>query len=218
MGLEAECTVAIGKRKSAGHARLETKDIQFRGGFRLDIPFDKIRRAEAARGILTIEHAEGIAKFELGKAAEKWALKIRYPKLLIDKIGIRPGMRVAIAGSRDGVGEASFWRDLRGRVDLLDARTNAADCILFFANLPSELSKLSRLRRQIKPDGMIWAIYPKGVKTIREADVMAAAKQHGLVDIKNCSFSETHSALKLVIPVAQRRSTGRKGGERPKKP
>ena len=39
---------------------------------------------------------------------------------------------------------------------------------------------------------------------IRESDVMAAAKAAGLVDIKNASFSETHSALKLVVPVAKR--------------
>ena len=51
---------------------------------------------------------------------------------------------------------------------------------------------------------MIWAIYPKGVQVIREAEVRAAAKQHGLVDVKNASFSDTHSGLKLVIPVAQR--------------
>jgi hypothetical protein len=53
---------------------------------------------------------------------------------------------------------------------------------------------------------MIWAIYPKGVKVIREADVMAAAKQNKLVDVKNVSFSETHSGLKLMVPVAMRNS------------
>ncbi len=33
---------------------------------------------------------------------------------------------------------------------------------------------------------------------------MAAAKKAGLVDVKVVSFSATHTALKLVIPVARR--------------
>ena len=47
-------------------------------------------------------------------------------------------------------------------------------------------------------------VYPKGQKHICEADVMAAGKAAKLVDIKVVGFSETHSALKMVIPVARR--------------
>jgi len=34
--------------------------------------------------------------------------------------------------------------------------------------------------------------------------VIAAAKEAGLVDVKVVRFSDTHTALKLVIPVARR--------------
>jgi hypothetical protein len=34
--------------------------------------------------------------------------------------------------------------------------------------------------------------------------VMAAARDRGLVDVKVARFSETHTALKLVIPKADR--------------
>ncbi len=49
-----------------------------------------------------------------------------------------------------------------------------------------------------------WIVYPKGVKSITEAEVMKAGKAAGLVDTKVASFSSTHTALKMVIPVSKR--------------
>jgi hypothetical protein len=56
----------------------------------------------------------------------------------------------------------------------------------------------------LKPAGAIWVIYPKGVKDITQAEVMAASKNACLVDVKVASFSPTHTALKLMIPVSKR--------------
>ena len=53
-------------------------------------------------------------------------------------------------------------------------------------------------------DGGIWVVSPKGDPTIRDVDVMAAAKAAGLVDVKVARWSDTHTALKLVIPKALR--------------
>ncbi|MGA8767000.1 MAG: hypothetical protein WB559_08275 [Candidatus Acidiferrales bacterium] len=44
----------------------------------------------------------------------------------------------------------------------------------------------------------------KGQKHIREADVIAAGKSVGLTDNKVCRFSDTHTALRFVIPLARR--------------
>ena len=211
MGLEAQCTARFGGKKSEGKARLEQKDLQFRGDFKLDIPLESITRADAKRGVLSVKFADGVAEFDLGKQAEKWALKIRYPKPLIEKLGAKPGTKMLIVGKHDGVGDESFWRDLRERAGEIKKAsssqknaTNKAEIIFCFAAAAGELRVLEKLQASMKRDATIWVIYPKGVKVIREADVMAAAKQAGLVDIKNASFSETHSALKLVIPVAAR--------------
>jgi hypothetical protein len=51
---------------------------------------------------------------------------------------------------------------------------------------------------------MIWVVTPKGVKHINGNHVRAAAKAAGLVDVKVCSFSDSHSALKLMVPKARR--------------
>jgi hypothetical protein len=47
-------------------------------------------------------------------------------------------------------------------------------------------------------------VYPRGCKEIRENDVMAAGKSAGLTDNKVARFSDTHTALRFVIPLAKR--------------
>ena len=44
----------------------------------------------------------------------------------------------------------------------------------------------------------------KGRKDLTEGDVRAAGKAAGLVDVKVVRFSDTHTAEKFVIPVADR--------------
>jgi hypothetical protein len=205
MGVEASCTATFGAARGAGKALLESSELIFRGPFRLKIPFASIRRVKAARGILTVTFAEGLATFDLGKAAEAWALKIRYPRPLIDKIGILPGMRVQLVGARAGVGDADFWSDLRARVRARP-REQLIALILYFVKAASALDRLGELRETIAQNGSIWVIYPKGARVIREADVRSAGLRQGLVDVKIASFDDTHSSMKFVIPVAQRKA------------
>ena len=67
-----------------------------------------------------------------------------------------------------------------------------------------DLKRLRSLQEKIRRNGAIWVIAPKGKPEIREADVMAAGKEAGLVDVKVVRFSETHTVHKFVIPVARR--------------
>ena len=55
------------------------------------------------------------------------------------------------------------------------------------------------------PNGAIWVVSRKGkAATIRDVDVINAAKAAALVDNKVASFDETRTSLRLVIPVALR--------------
>jgi len=48
-------------------------------------------------------------------------------------------------------------------------------------------------------------IHAKGkAAAFKDVDVFAAAKKAGLVDVKVASFSGTHTAEKLVVPVKMR--------------
>ena len=59
-----------------------------------------------------------------------------------------------------------------------------------------------RLKASLRPDGAIWVVSLKGkVARLKDVDVIAAAKAAGLVDNKVVGFSDTHTSLRLVIPV-----------------
>jgi hypothetical protein len=202
MGLEATCTASTGSRSSEGTAHLDSTELRFAGTFALRIPFGSITGVEATGGALRVQHADGLATFALGSAAQKWALKIRYPRGRLDKLGIEPDSIVSVLG----VDDKAFHDELAGRTTTVSVgRTRKRSTIIIFgARDTAALDRLASLRESMATDGAIWVIWPKGQKALREDDVRRAARATGLVDVKVMSFSDTLSGLKLVIPVAQR--------------
>jgi len=45
----------------------------------------------------------------------------------------------------------------------------------------------------------------RGSTDVRESEVLSAGKSAGLVDVKVVRFSDTHTAHKFVIPLAERK-------------
>lgn len=121
---------------------------------------------------------------------------------LLDKLGVKPGQRVLVLG----VSDMTFQAGLEAVVSdfCRDKLAKEADLIFLAANDLKSLARIKSLVGSIKRDGAIWIVYPKGQKHIRETDVMAAGKSAGLTDNKVCRFSETHSALRFVVPRARR--------------
>ena len=126
-----------------------------------------------------------------------------YTTPLLDKLGIRPGMRVALIDIDDpGI-----------RAQIADRTTDVTegwpepdtDVVLLGADSFEALAPLKDLAALIRPNGAIWVVSRKGKDaTLRDVDVIDAAKAARLVDNKVASFSATHTALRLVIPVAHR--------------
>jgi Protein of unknown function (DUF3052) len=203
MGLEATCDVRLGRKRARGRAHLDAAGIQFRGdAFRLAISLRDVRSVEVRRGCLRLELPEGTASFELGPAAEAWALKIRYPRSRADKLGIKPGQRVSVLG----IDDPALREELRERsADVREGRLRpGSDLVFFGVERQEKLSRLRTLRASLKADGAVWVVWPKGRKAVREDDVRRAALAAGLVDVKVVSFSDDRSGLKLVIPLSQR--------------
>ena len=126
-----------------------------------------------------------------------------YTTPLLDKLGLRPGMRVALIDIEDP--------DIRR---LITERTTEltegwpepeTDLVLLGADTTDALAPLEAMATRIRPNGAIWVVSRKGASaTLRDVEVIAAARDVGLVDNKVASFSATHTALRLVIPVARR--------------
>ena len=125
-----------------------------------------------------------------------------YTTPLIDKLGVRPGARVSVLGVRD----PAFRKLLHDRTDDVSERQRKhSDLIFLAADSHGELARLRALEPLIQRDGAIWVVSRKGRAAIlRDLDVINAARRAGLVDNKVVSFSETHTALRLVVPTARR--------------
>ena len=199
MGNVCAARLTVDGRTWEGQALLETSELIFRGEHRHVIRFADIRSLDAADGRLTIN---GSMVLELGPEAMKWAEKIRNPRTVIQKLGIKAGANVAIVDLAD----AAFVADLEqaGARVTMDKPEENSDAIFYGASERSHLGRLTTLRKSLAPNGALWVIRPKGVKAITESDVMAAGKAAGLVDVKVVKFSETHTAEKFVIPLASR--------------
>ena len=201
MGAEAECSVTFNKKTSTGKALLEMNELIFRGDFRLKIELASITALDAKAGKLKIVWPGGTAVFALGDKALSWAEKIRNPKGLIEKLGIKPGQRVVVLHMQDD-GFASQLREAGASVFTRAAKD--ADALFLVAESIAGLVGMRQLVVQIKRDGAIWTVTPKGKGGIKDIDIMGIAKAAGLVALKVVSFSETHSANKFVIPKGQR--------------
>src|SRR5712664_3581100 len=194
--------VRWGKQESEGKALLETSEILFRGDFRLKIDFATIKSAKAVDGELRLQTAEGAVVFYLGAASEKWRDKILHPKSRIEKLGVKPGAKVALLGEFD----AEFLRELGSLTRTVSKGKAASDSewIFFPADSKGDLGSLSKISKSMQGATPLWIVYPKGQKHITENDVLTAGRKSGLKDVKVVGFSPTHTALKFVIPLASR--------------
>jgi hypothetical protein len=202
MGLEAKCIVRVDGAAHHGTALLETDELRFRGPARLKIPFASITSLDAANGVLRVTHAGGSAHFELGDAATKWAERIRSPRSLLDKLGVKPEMTVSLIGEFD----SAFVSDVEARAGTLSvARAlGGSDLVFFLADKVAQLSRLSSLEKTLATGGAIWVVHPKGKGALKDTEIFAAGEAVGLTAVKVVRFSETHTGEKLM-----RRKSGR---------
>ena len=122
---------------------------------------------------------------------------------LLDKLGVHPGARVALIGIDDAAFRA-LLDERTGDVTEGDPRPES-DLVFLGIDDGVELLQLPALRERIVSNGAIWVVSRKGkAATVRDIEVMEAAKSFGLVDNKVVSFSPTHTSIRLVIPLALR--------------
>jgi hypothetical protein len=124
------------------------------------------------------------------------------PRPLLDKLGVKPGHRVAVIGLDD----ADFVDQLRARpTDVsLGRRRVGLDQLYVRFDRREDLPRLGGHKRFIAKDGAVWALWPKGSRAIDENDVRDMALEVGLVDVKVVSFSQELSALKLIYRLKDR--------------
>src|SRR2546429_7104510 len=119
MGNEVTGTVHTGKARHAGRILLETSELIFRGAdYRQKVKFSEMIDVQANDGELRIKTSDGVFIFEIGAAAEKWREKILHPKTRVEKLGVKPGVRVRLLGQF----ETDFLKELKtSKADIVQA-------------------------------------------------------------------------------------------------
>ena len=118
------------------------------------------------------------------------------------KLGLKPGMRAQVLHADDG------WSiPLDGGPAGIDwlapEETEPAGLVLaFFRSAADYLAELDGLGARIRPDGMLWAAWPRKaaghVSDLDENLIRDAALDRGLVDVKVAAVDADWSGLKIV--------------------
>ena len=128
-------------------------------------------------------------------------------KPLVQKLGIKPEMHIAIVNAPRGYGRV--LGKLPSRVTRKASAVGPLDFVQFFTTERRELQRrFAALARALAPAGMLWISWPKkssGVTTDLTEDVIRAiGLAHGLVDVKVAAVDEVWSGLKFVRRVKDR--------------
>jgi hypothetical protein len=177
--------------RAAGRLQLEPPKLIFRGPERRVFEGEGLAGVRAEGRDLVLASGE---RFRLPTAAAGWAEAILHPKGRLDKLGVKAGQRVAVLGLDD----ADFAAELAARAPPVDAGDDL-DLIFYGAVSAGELAAIGGLVPRLAARGALWVVSRKGkALKIKDVEVMAAAKAHGLVDTKVCAFSDTRTALRFV--------------------
>lgn len=202
MGQEYAGTVTVGGQKVNVRGDFGSDRVRLSGGKRGDVPYKGVEVVSTAKGILKVRIDGTLLEFDVGSTVDRLANKIRSPATRLDKMGLKPGLAVAVVGPQD----KAFLDELRkAGIAFRDGRPAAAqDAVVYAVKSIDDLAAIADLAGAVKPDGGLWLVYRKGKKDPAELDVIAAGRAAGLKDIKIARFSETHTAMKFVLPLADR--------------
>lgn len=126
--------------------------------------------------------------------AEKWLHAIQNPPGRLDKLGVKAGQLVVVQGLDD----PEFLDELSSRVEPVEADEDIDLLFLGVEDL-ADFDQLEDLIGGLGPKGAIWIVARKGKGApLKDTEILAAAREQGLVDTKVCAFSKTHTALRFV--------------------
>lgn len=169
---------------------LESDVIQLRGDVHANVGVAGLEQLRAEGGsLLAIANGEPLA-LELGqKEAQLWVRKIQNPPTLADKLGLAAGLPVHVHGQHDEI-----LRVLKSAGVQLVPLADAA-LVFLMVDTPASLQALQSLAHARPSSAQIWILRAKGKgASVREADIMAAAKAVGLSPSKTSAWSDSYSA------------------------
>ena len=116
---------------------------------------------------------------------------------LVKKLGIKPGMRIALVHPPDGFGE--LVGELPPGAAFQERAAGSCGLAIWFVRSRNELARDLMSISDAAGDVPLWIAWPKKASALRadlgEADVRGAGLASGLVDYKICAIDATWSGL-----------------------
>jgi hypothetical protein len=120
------------------------------------------------------------------------------------KLGIRPGMKLALLHAPDGIEQTLGSLPDGSRLVHGLRKREQADMIIGFVTARDHLARnIGWLLKALPPDGAFWVAWPKKASRVptdmSDDAVREVALPLGWVDTKVCAIDATWSGLKLVL-------------------
>ena len=193
MGKDAHVAARFADGTDAGRLQYEPPKLLFRGAQPRVFEGDSLKGVRADGADLVLPDG---SRFTLGaKQALSWVEAITNPKGRMEKIGVKPGLRTAVIG----VDDPTFHAELAKSGAVPVNRLANIDLLFYEADDAEALSRIGELVPALSDKGALWIVSKKGKgATVKDVEVMAAARSFGLVDNKVVAFSDTLTALRFT--------------------
>ncbi len=204
MAMESACKLQVGRSHYDGRVRMEADHIDFTGPIKYRFRLSEIRSPRHDTDTLFFDfHGSPVSlKLSSVRAAAHWLDYMLHPRTLVDKLGVKQGHRVRVMNLDDN----NLLSMIEGRnATLVSHPATACDMVMLGVERPGELHQIADLSETLQPDGAIWVVLPKSVRTVTKANVFAAARVAGLSQTDIVDYSETQAAYKMVRPETVKR-------------
>jgi len=125
-------------------------------------------------------------------------------RTLFEKLGVFADAHVALVGRHDETFTSALNERLAKAAS--QALRTVYDLIFVRVDALPELDRVVRAAPHLKPNGALWVFHPKGRgASPNAAQVRSTGLAEGLVDNKISAYSDTHSAMRFVVPLARRK-------------
>jgi hypothetical protein len=118
---------------------------------------------------------------------------------VVDKLGLKPGMRVRMTGDVGNELKSAAKTRIGGSL----LRSGDLDVIVRAVRSVDEADEfVERVRPQLSGSAALWLVTRKkgDPRYIQQEELIPIGKAHDLVDNKVCSIDDTRSAMRFVIP------------------
>lgn len=195
MGLEAKCNAVINGEEYLGKLHVDSKEISFScRGLKWNYAVGPTVAAKVTDGKLVIGGKANSAVFELGENAKAWLDKVRHPPSRIKKLGVKSGQKCFLKGKF----ESEFLGELEEAGASVLKGVKSADLAFVIVENASELPSVRRLIETLDTGKSIWIIWPKGVASIKDTQVIETCQVFGMGPGKSCAFDDRLTAMRFT--------------------